>query len=250
MTLKLKDKIAVVIGGSSWIGKEIAKKYAAEGAKVFIAGLTLSKLEETVNEITHDGGTATCELLDVRNEEQVINFFKKIEAQHKKLDILVNSAAVYPRSTIDTLDLNEWRKVIDVNLTGAFIVLKYASKIMKKNNNGKIIFISSVAGEKLGISGYSHYGASKAGLNGLMRAAAIELAKYHINVNSINPGNIVNHERYNLDPKELLQMEKTIPIGRIGTPVDIAHLALFLTSDDANFITGQDYTIDGGEIIV
>jgi len=83
-----------------------------------------------------------------------------------------------------------------------------------------------------------------------MRAAAIELAKYHINVNSINPGNIVNHERYNLDPKELLQMEKTIPIGRIGTPVDIAHLALFLTSDDANFITGQDYTIDGGEIIV
>ena len=247
---KLQDKIAVIIGGGSWIGKEIAKKYAFEGGKIFIAGLTLSKLEQTVNEIVGSGGTATCEQLDVRNEVQVANFFKKIETQHGQIDILVNSAAVYPRSTIDSLKLSEWREVIDTNLTGAFIVLKYASEIMKKKANGKIIFISSVAGEKLGISGFSHYGASKAGMNGLMRAAAVELAKYHINVNSINPGNIVNHERYNIDPRELDQMKKTIPIGRTGTPVDIANLALFLASDDATFITGQDYTIDGGEIIV
>ena len=123
---KLQDKIAVIIGGGSWIGKEIAKKYASEGSKIFIAGLTLSKLKQTVNEIVDSGGTATCEQLDVRDEEQVANFFKKIETQHGQIDILVNSAAVYPRSTIDSLKLSEWKEVIDTNLTGAFIVLKYA----------------------------------------------------------------------------------------------------------------------------
>ncbi len=247
---KLKDKTAVIIGGGSWIGKAIAKKYALEGAKVVIAGLTLSKLENTVAEIKQDGGTASCELLDVRNEDHVANFLNKVEQQHNKIDILVNSAAIYPRSTIDNLSLSEWREVIDVNLTGAFIALKYVSVIMKKHSGGKIIFISSVAGEKLGISGFSHYGASKAGMNGLMRAAAVELAKHNINVNCINPGNIINHERFNIDPTEMGQMEKTIPIGRTGKPIDVANLALFLGSNESDFITGQDYIIDGGEVIV
>lgn len=247
---KLKEKTAVIIGGGSWIGESIAKKFALEGAKVVIAGPTLSKLEKTVDSIKNSGGTAFCDVLDVRSEDQVINFFKKFVKQHNKIDILVNSAAIYPRSTIDDLSLSEWREVIDVNLTGCFIVLKYASQIMKKNSGGKIIFISSIAGEKLGISGFAHYGASKAGMNGLMRAAAIELAKYNINVNSINPGNIINHKRFNIDPTELHQMEKTIPIGRVGTPIDVANLAVFLASNESNFITGQDYIIDGGEVVI
>ncbi len=249
MTSRLKDKIAVIIGGGSWIGKEIAKKYALEKATVLIAGLTLSKLEETVDEIQNNGGKAICTLLDVRNEQQVAHFFKKTEEQYKKIDILVNSAAIYPNSTIDKLSLDEWRAVIDTNLTGSFMVLKYASEIMKKNSHGKIIFISSVVGETLGISGYSHYGASKAGVNGLMRGAAIELAKFNIHVNSISPGNIVNHQRFNIDTDALSQMRNNIPAGRTGTPVDVANLALFLASDESDFITGQDYIIDGGEVI-
>lgn len=246
---KLKNKTAVVIGGGSWIGKAIAKKYAFEGAKVIIAGLTLSKLENTVAEIKHNGGTASCELLDVRNEDHVVDFLNKVEQQHQQIDILVNSAAIYPRSTIDNLSLSEWREVIDINLTGAFIVLKYVSVIMKKHSGGKIIFISSVAGEKLGISGFSHYGASKAGMNGLMRSAAVELASYGINVNSIDPGNIVNKDRFNIDDAAMKEMIKSIALGRTGQPQDVANLALFLASDESNFITGQNYVIDGGEII-
>ena len=140
ISLKLKDKVAVILGGGSWIGEAIAKKYALEGAKVVIAGPTLSKLEKTVNEIKKAGGYAFCEIIDVRNENLVDNFLKKVEQQHNQIDILVNSAAIYPRSTIESLSLSEWREVIDVNLTGAFIVLKYVSEIMKKNTNSKIIF--------------------------------------------------------------------------------------------------------------
>ncbi|MEO8963748.1 MAG: SDR family NAD(P)-dependent oxidoreductase [Gammaproteobacteria bacterium] len=249
MIARLKDKVAVVVGGGSWIGKEIAKRYAREGAIVFIAGKTLAKLEQVVNEISEEGGVATCTLIDVRDENQVSDFFKQIEISHKKIDILINSAAIYPRSTIDSLSLKEWREVIDVNLTGAFIVLKHAAEIMKKHSQGKIIFISSVAGEKLGVSGFTHYGASKAGMNGLMRSAAVELASYGINVNSIDPGNIVNKKRFNIDDIGMKEMIKSIPIGRTGQPQDVANLALFLASDDSSFITGQDYVIDGGEII-
>ncbi len=247
--MKLINKVTVVIGGGSWIGRAIAKKYATEGAKVIIAGPTSSKLEQVIKEIIDNGGHATFALLDVRNENQVDSFFKHIENVHKKIDILVNSAAIYPRSIIDKLSVNEWREVIDVNLTGAFILLKYVSAIMRKQSKGKIIFISSVAGEHLGISGFTHYGASKAGMNGLMRAAAIELAPCGINVNSISPGNIVNTKRFHIDEVAMKEMTKAIPLGRTGQPEDVAKLALFLASDDADFITGQDYVIDGGEII-
>lgn len=246
---KLTNKVAVVIGGGSWIGRAIAKKYAAEGARVIIAGSTISKLEQVVKEISDKGGDAACAILDVRNDSQIHSFFNDIENEHKKIDILVNSSAIYPRSIIDELSVNEWREVIDINLTGAFILLKYASAIMRKHSKGKIIFISSVVGENLGISVFTHYGASKAGLNGLMRSAAIELAPYRINVNSISPGNIVNKERFNIDEVAMKEMIKAIPLGRTGQPEDVANLALFLASDDADFITGQDYVIDGGEII-
>lgn len=249
MTARLKNKIAVVVGGGSWIGKEIAKRYAREGATVIIAGTTLSKLEQVVSEISSEGGNANCTLIDVRNENQVADFFNQVEITHKKIDILVNSSAIYPRSTIDSLSLEEWREVIDINLTGAFIVLKYVTEKMKKKSQGKIIFISSVAGEKLGVSGFTHYGASKAGLNGLMRSAAVELASYGININSIDPGNIVNKDRFNIDDAAMKEMFKSIPLGRTGQPKDVANLALFLASDESNFITGQDYVIDGGEII-
>lgn len=247
--MRLKNKIAMVIGGGSWIGKEIAKTYSKEGATVVIAGPTIKKLENVVKEFLNDKYCIRSALLDVRNENQVINVFNEIKSNYGKIDILVNCAAIYPKSEIDSLDVKEWRDVIDVNLTGSFIVLKYAAEMMKKQSKGKIIFVSSVAGEKLGIPGYAHYGASKAGLNGLMRSAAIELAKYSINVNSINPGNIVNDKRFNLTDEELLKMKQHIPLGRTGKPLDVANLALFLASEESDFITGQDYTIDGGEVI-
>lgn len=249
MALRLKDKVAVIIGGGSWIGREIAKQYAMEGAKIIVAGKTLSKIQETVDEINKVDGDSIYSLLEIRDEVQVTRFFNEIESKYHRIDILVNCAAIYPRSSIDQLSIEEWRDVIDTNLTGAFLSLKYASNIMKKNNYGKIIMISSVAGEKLGIPGFAHYGASKAGMNGLMRGAAVELAPFGITVNSINPGNIVNRDRFNIDDATMSSMIKDIPLGRTGNPNDVAKLALFLATDESSFITGQDYVIDGGETI-
>ena len=120
---------------------------------------------------------------------------------------------------------------------------------MKNQNYGKIVFISSIAGERIGFPGFSHYAASKAGMNGLMRTAALELAKHNITVNSIEPGNIFNEDAYAASRVEMKQMLAAIPLGRLGKPIDVAHLALFLSSDESNFITGQNFVVDGGEII-
>lgn len=247
--LKLQGKIAVVIGGGSWLGRAVAIKLAALGAIVFIAGPTLAKLTETVEQITSSGGSSTCTVLDVRNEQHVMDFFTEIDKRHQQLDIVVNCAAIYPCSLIDQLSVKEWQAVIDTNLTGSFILLKYAAKLMKKKHSGKIIFLASIAGEKIGVPGLAHYGASKAGVNGLMRAAALELAPYGINVNSISPGNFLNKERFNVDEDVFQVMKKSIPLGRTGQPEELAQFVAFLASDEASFITGQDYVIDGGEII-
>ena len=249
MTLRLKDKVAVIIGGGSWIGKEIAKQYVLEGAKVFVTGLTESKLQQTVDEIVNAGGEAAYAALDIRNEKQVDELLKDVERRYQKIDILVNSASIYPRTPIEQMTVQEFKDVIDTNLTGAFIALKYAAAIMKKNQKGKVVFISSVVGEEVGVPGLSHYGASKAGMNGLMRTAALELAPFGITVNSIDPGNIVNKERFQITDQHMKDMIKEIPVGRTGQPSDIAYLAVFLGSEESNFVTGQNYVIDGGEVI-
>jgi 3-oxoacyl-[acyl-carrier protein] reductase len=249
MTAILVKKVALVIGGGSWIGESIAKRFAEEGATVIIAGRTISKLKKVAEEIINAGGDAFYQELDICHEDQVIDVTKSILKAHHKIDILVNSAAIYPRSLIEDLSLTEWREVIDINLTGSFILLKYVAEIMKKQNFGRVVFVSSVAGEKIGIGGLSHYCASKAGVNGFMRAAAIELAPYNIMVNSINPGNILNRERAHVTEDKFLEMQNAVPLKRVGKPEEIANLALFLASDSCSFITGQDYTIDGGETI-
>ena len=249
MTKQLKNKVVFITGGGSWIGKEVAKTLANAGAKIFIVGRDDKKLKQTQLEIVNNSGIAEYSTLDITDEQQVKDTVKKALGMFAQIDILVHGAAIYPISTIDQLSIKEWREVIDVNLTGSFIVLKYIAEIMKQKRQGKMIFISSIAGEKLGIPGFAHYTASKAGLNGLIRTAAIELAKDNITVNSINPGNIINLDRYPVEETEIKQMLTAIPMARLGKPLDVASLALFLASDEAGFITGQDFTVDGGETI-
>ncbi len=249
MKRRLNGKIAIVTGGGSWIGKEIAKVYAKEGAQVFVLGRDAFKLRQAVSEILNLEGNAHYIETDISQEASVKQSIGKIISECGQIDIIVQNAAVFPMHTIDKMRLQDWQQVININLTGSFIVLKTISSIMKKQQYGKIIFISSIAGERLGFPGFSHYSASKAGMNGLMRTAALELAPFNVTVNSIEPGNIFNTETMSASRSEMKHMLDAIPLGRLGKPIDVAHLALFLGSDESSFITGQNFVVDGGEVI-
>ena len=244
----LTNKVALITGGSSWIGKEIAKLFVQAGCSVAILGRDAKKLTQAVNEIHELNGTVTAIPTDISNERSVENAIKQTIEQYGRIDIVVQSAGIYPCCPIEEMSTHDWAQVIDVNLTGSFIVLKASLGVMKKSG-GKIIFISSIAGEKIGLPGFAHYSASKAGMNGLMRTAALELAKYNITVNSIDPGNILNQDVFKVSRSEMSGMLNSIPLGRLGRPADIANLALFLASDASSFITGQNFTVDGGETI-
>lgn len=250
MTSKnLSNKTVFITGGGSWIGKEIASLFSSKGANVFITGRNEDKLKQTCSEIKNNGGIASYIVADVSEENSIKNAIKSAIEVYGSLDVIIPNAAIYPNTQLTDIPLDEWNDVLSANLTGAFLTIKYATPFLQEQSRGRVIFISSVAGDPIGVKGYAHYCASKAGMNGLMRAAALELAKSNITVNSILPGNICNTERFSIPKDETVKMINKIPMGRIGQPTDIANLALFLASDDSSFITGQTFIVDGGECI-
>ena len=249
MQKRLSDKVAFITGGGSWIGKEIATLFASEGAQVFIVGRDEKKLQKTEQEIKGLSGIISYYVADVRKEDEVNNALHSAISIYGKIDILVQNAGIYPFAFIKNMTFQNWKEVIDVNLTGTFLITKSVSEIMKNEKSGRIIFISSIAGEEIGYPGLSHYSASKAGMNGFMRSAALELAPHKITVNSIDPGNIMNTESFPVDEKAMANMLRRIPLGRLGQPLDVANIALFLASDESSFITGQKFVVDGGETI-
>ena len=246
---RLYGKVAMISGGGSWIGKEIAKLFARHGARIFIFGRHIQALEQTVAEIIALGGEAACVTADISSEKDVKNAVKQALKYYGNIDIIVQNAAVYPSFPIEHMSVDQWKQVIDINLTGSFLFLKSVIEQMKKQRYGKIIFMSATAGEKVGLPGFSSYTASKAGINGLMRTAALEFAKYNITVNSIEPGNIINRERFKVREADMRVMLNAIPMGRIGQPKDVATMALFLASEESGFVTGQNFVVDGGELV-
>lgn len=246
---RLQGKVAFIAGGGNWIGKEIAKQFASHGAKVFLIGRELKKLEQVVAEIRADGNEAGCCAADISDVEAVNKAVSSALKKFSKIDILVQSAAIYPMALIEDMSLTEWKAVIDINLTGSFILLKALAETLQQQKNGRVIFISSIAGEEIGYASLAHYAASKAGMNGLMRSAALELGAHQVTVNSIAPGNILNVAAFGVPAEKLQKMIHKIPVGRLGLPADVAAAALFLASDEASFITGQHLVVDGGQTI-
>ena len=246
---RLTGKTAFITGGGTWIGKAIAKLFALEGANVFLVARDEKRLITTKQEIEANGGIVDYAVADVSKESEVELATTKAIATFGEIDIFVQNAGIYPSAMLNDMTLAEWRHVLDVNLTGTFITLKALANHIKKLANSRIIFISSIAGEQMGFRGYAHYTASKAGMNGFMRTAALEFAQHNITVNSIDPGNIFNDAVSTASATEMDAMLKAIPLGRIGKPIDVANLALFLASDESSFITGQNFIIDGGETI-
>jgi len=245
--VKLKDKVAVVTGGARGIGREISGTFLKEGAVVYIFDVDRGQGDKTVREFKSVYGKNKINFLevDITNEENVESSIEKIIGIEEGIDILVNNAGITRDNLILRMSLEDWQKVIDINLTGAFICSKYVVKNMVKKRSGKIINISSIVGVH-GNAGQSNYSSSKAGIIGLTKTLARELAGRNILVNAIAPGYIETEMTERLSDKVKEKLMEQIPIRRLGSVKDVAKTVLFLASDDSNYITGTVISLDGG----
>ena len=244
----LKNKVAVITGASRGIGKSIAEFYAKAGAHVTCVSRNKDTLNDVVQSIISNGGSASTNAFDVSNYIEFQNNINEIVKEYGTIDILVNNAGITIDKLIMRMNEDDWNKVIDVNLKGAFNGIKSVTRIMMKARSGRIINISSVVG-LTGNSGQANYAASKAGLIGLSKASAKELSSRGITVNCIAPGYINTDMTANITDENKENLYSQIPLGRIGNPNDIATAALFLASDEAGYITGQTLTVDGGMVM-
>ncbi len=246
---RFKDQVVIVTGASRGIGRGIAYLFAEEGAKVFLVGRDEVQLKAVKATIEDKGGKAIYMQADVSQLIDMERMVVEALAAFGKVDILCHNAGIYPYARLENMTLQEWQKVIDVNLTGTFLAVKSCIPTMKGQGFGKIVIISSISGPETALPGYSHYTASKSGITGFIRTAAVELAKYNININAVEPGNILTEGLEAVGTEHINNMIRAIPLGRLGTPEDVAYVVLFLASQEANYITGQSLISDGGQTL-
>jgi len=243
----LSEKVAIVTGASRGIGRAIALSLAEAGAKVVVNyARSGDAAEAVVKEIIDQGGSAIAVQADVSDAEQVQNLIKETRTQYDTIDILVNNAGITRDTLLLRMKLEDWQAVINLNLTGVFLCTQAVSKIMLKQRQGRIINITSVAGQ-MGNPGQANYSAAKAGVIGFTKTMAKELASRNITVNAIAPGFIATEMTNELDAEEIL---KFIPLGRYGKPEEVAGMVQFLAGDPAAaYITGQVFNVDGGMVM-
>ncbi|MDF5712172.1 MAG: 3-oxoacyl-[acyl-carrier-protein] reductase [Nostoc sp. S4] len=247
MTL-LKDKVAIVTGASRGIGRAIAIELATQGAIAVVNYASSSAAADAVvAEITAAGGQAIALQADVSKVEQVEALVNAVMEKFKRVDILVNNAGITRDTLLLRLKPEDWQAVIDLNLTGVFLCTRAASKIMLKQRSGRIINITSVAGQ-MGNPGQANYSAAKAGVIGFTKTVAKELASRGITVNAVAPGFIATDMTSNLNNSE--DILKYIPLGRFGQAEEVAGMVRFLAADPAAaYITGQVFNVDGGMVM-
>jgi 3-oxoacyl-[acyl-carrier protein] reductase len=243
--MDLKNKIAIVTGAAHGIGREIALSLARAGADIVVTDIS-EKVFEVGKQIESLNSKTLVLKCDVSKFEQAENAKKQITDEFENIDILVNNAGVYPQKSFLEMTEDDWNKVMHVNLDGVFHCTKVVLPKMVERKYGKIINISSIAGAVVGFSNLVHYSASKAAVVGFTKSLALEVAQYGINVNAIAPGPVDVGEDMKIDAEVFTQLAKIIPIGRVGRPIDIANLVVFLASNESNFITGQCIVSDGG----
>ena len=241
----LKDKVAVVTGASQGIGRETALALAEAGAKVVVAARNEEKLAALVGEIAAAGGEAFAVKMDVADAEQVKAGFKQAIERFGRLDILVNNAAVTRDGLAMRMKKEDWDAVLQTNLTGAHFCIQQALPTMMKARAGRIINISSIVAQ-MGNAGQANYVAAKAGLIGLTKAIAIEIASRGITVNAVAPGFIETPMTDVLSEKVKEELKAKIPLGRMGSARDLAAAIVFLASDEAGYITGHVLNVNGG----
>jgi len=241
----LKDKVALVTGASQGIGWDIAQALVVAGAKVAVAARTEEKLALLVGEIETAGGEAIAVKMDVADAEQVKAGFKRVIDKFGRLDILVNNAAITRDGLAVRMKADDWDAVIRTNLTGAHLCIQQALGTMMRARAGRIINVSSVVAQ-MGNAGQANYVAAKAGLIGLTKAIAMEIASRNITVNAVAPGFIETPMTDVLSDKVKEELKARIPLGRLGVPRDVAASIVFLASDEAAYITGHVLDVNGG----
>lgn len=245
----LTDKTAVVTGGSRGIGRAIAVALAAEGAKVAViyAG-NAAAAEETLSLIKEQGGEAVAMQCDVADDAAVSDMINAVKEQFGSVDILVNNAGITRDGLLMRMKEGDWQAVLDTNLTGIFHCTKAVTKLMMKQRSGAIINITSVVGQT-GNAGQANYAAAKAGMIGFTKSVAKELASRGIRVNAVAPGCIDTDMTAVLSDAVKEDMLKSIPLGRVAQPEEVAKAVVFLASDNASYITGQVLNVDGGMVM-
>ena len=244
----LTGKIAVVTGASQGIGEVITKKFSEAGAHVICIARSKEKIKNLVNRLKSKGLSASYISCDVSDGKAFSNAISNIYSENKRLDILINNAGITRDALIMRMNDEQWDEVLDTNLKGAFHGMKAAMRPMMKNKSGRIINITSIVG-LTGNPGQANYAASKAGLIGMTKSIAKEVATRGITVNCIAPGWIETEMTEDIPESSKNELLRRIPQARTGKPEDIAYAVLFLASDEANYITGQTITVDGGRVI-
>jgi len=249
LSQRFQDQVVIVTGASRGIGKGIAQLFANEGAKLVLVGRDEAALAHVTENLSKEGALAISVLGDVSKPEDVERIIQETLNHYGRIDVLCHNAGIYPHARLENMTLEQWQKVIDVNLTGTFLAVKACIPAMKAQGGGKIVITSSISGPQTALPGYSHYTASKGGVAGFIRTAAVELAKYKININAVEPGNIITEGFNELGQDHINNMVRAVPLGRLGTPEDVAHAMLFLASKEASYITGQSLIVDGGQTL-
>jgi 3-oxoacyl-[acyl-carrier protein] reductase len=245
ISTNLDGKTALVTGAARGLGRCIAQSLAAAGAKVACIDINVETLADTVNAIRAAGGTAEPIACNVTDSERVNEVVDEVVTLWGALNILVNNAGITRDNVIVRMKDEQWDAVININLRGTFLFTRAAARPMMKSRQGRIINIASVSG-LMGNPGQVNYSASKAGVIGLTRTVARELASRNVTVNAVAPGFIATDMTAALGEDILQEVRKQIPLGRMGEPQDVADAVLFLASDAASFITGHVLTVDGG----
>ena len=245
----LTDKVAIVTGASRGIGEAIAKQLSSCGAKIILIARNSDQLVAVKETIISNGGIAESMAGDVSNLNSISEIVTNTIDKWGRIDILVNNAGIARDNIIMRMKEDDWDSVMNINLKGCFNGIKSVARPMIKNKAGRIINITSVIGQ-IGNAGQSNYAASKAGIMGLTKSMAKELGSRNITVNAVAPGYITTDMANELNDEVKEQLKSSIPLGRLGTPDDVANLVCFLASDEAGYITGQTFNVDGGMVMI
>ena len=245
MAGRLEGKTALVIGAARGIGEGIACRFVEEGAKVVISDTEVEAGGFTAKRL--GGVFIETDISRAGDAERAVD---TALSHFGGLDILVQNAGIFPWTLIENIEPKEWDTVLAVNLKGTFLAARAALSPMKAKRSGRMIFTSSITGPHVTSPGHGHYSASKSGINGFIKAAALEFSSYGITVNGVEPGNILTEGmKIHRSPTFIKSMEESIPLGRLGTPRDVANAFLFLASEEASYITGTTIVIDGGQLL-